>query len=159
MKNTKKGFTLLELLVVLAILSILAGIGFGQYKRSQMKARDAQRKGDLDNVARALEMYYNDFQSYPASDTEGRIVIGESSLLWGGSFETDEAIYMKVLPEDPYDTLGDHQYCYEYNATDKYYYIYSFLENEQDSDYGTYTCAGNEDAYHYYVSSSNADPL
>ncbi len=156
--NTKQGLTLIELLVVMMILGILATVGFGQYRTSQIKARDAQRKGDLDNTARALEMYYNDFQSYPLSsnglmqvDTDGDGTL--DNLDWGGEFSTPDVIYMKSLPEDPAD---DYDYCYQ--STDgTYFQLYAKLENENDSDYYEigYSCNGDNE-YRYGVASSNA---
>ncbi len=151
-----KGLTLIELLVVMVILGILATIGFGQYRTSQLKARDAQRKGDLDNIGRALEMYYNDFQSYPLSsnglmqvDTDGDGTL--DNLDWGGEFSTPDVIYMKSLPEDPADDYG---YCYQSDAEGSEYQIYSVLENERDADYfDSYVCNGED--YNYGVSSSN----
>jgi len=155
-KRKNEGFTLLELLVTIAILSILAAIGFGQYRTSQIKARDAQRKADLGNIARALEMYYNDYESYPLSDG-GRISVDGVGLDWGTEFSTTEAIYMKALPKDPQDP--DHCYCYESDGS--YYVIYAYLENENDPDYQPgYQCASpcSDSDYSYFISSSNFQP-
>jgi general secretion pathway protein G len=168
----QKGFTLVELLVTISILSILAIIGMGQYRTSQEKARDAQRKADLDNISRALEMYYNDNQAYPTSDDcnsdeQGKLVVEkdcgtptETVLDWGDTFDVDidvstTVVYMKMLPADPDDTTP---YCYESNGIK--YRIFASLENENDLEYvtpGTYTC--NEDAttYTYGISSTNSD--
>lgn len=148
-----KGFTLLELLITITILSILATVGLGQYRSSQMKARDAQRKADLGNIARALEMYYNDHESYPLADG-GRISVEGVGLDWGTEFSTDDAIYMKALPKDPQDP--EHYYCYESDGS--YYALYAYLENENDPDYHQpgFQCSGSE--YFYFVSSPNFQP-
>lgn len=145
-----RGLTLIELLVVMVIMGILATVGFGQYRTSQIKARDAQRKGDLDNVSRALEMYYNDHESYPTS-SDGKIQVGADVLNWGTAFDTDDVVYMKTLPSDP---VSDYDYCYESDADGSYYKLYAKLENENDDDYGSYTCNGDT-TYSYGVSSSN----
>jgi len=50
----KKGFTLIELLVVVAIISILTIISVSQFNTAKIKARDTQRKADIDSVAKAL---------------------------------------------------------------------------------------------------------
>lgn len=52
-----RGFTLVELLVVIAIIGILASLGFFGFQTAQKKARDAQRKNDLKEVKQALEAY------------------------------------------------------------------------------------------------------
>jgi len=149
--GNSQGLTLIELLVVMVIMGILATIGYGQYRTSQIKARDAQRKGDLDNVAKALEMYYNDNEAYPPDDGSGNIQVDTESKAWGSEFSTDEVIYMKTLPSDPND---DYQYCYASDGTQ--YKLYSVLENSRDSDYDAdgFSCGGNS-YYRYGVTSSN----
>ncbi len=65
MQNAKKrsfksiGFTLLELLVVISIISILVALGAASYSTAQKKGRDAKRKGDLRAVSAAMEQYYS----------------------------------------------------------------------------------------------------
>jgi prepilin-type N-terminal cleavage/methylation domain-containing protein len=63
----KKGFTLIELLIVLALISILAGILIVVIKPQEIfrRARDAQRKGDLNNVQRAIDAYLADVMQNP----------------------------------------------------------------------------------------------
>jgi len=159
-KSLKLGFTLIELLVVMAILGILATVGFGQYRTSQKKARDGQRKADLGNIARAMEMYCNDNQNYPLSedDNGGRILIDDVALNWGeDSFSIiqgdQEVVYMKRLSEDP---ANDFDYCYLSTGSD--FKIYAKLENERDFEYkGPYTC-NEDDSFTYGISSSNTTP-
>ena len=64
MKN-KKGFTLLELLIVIAIIGILTALATVSYSSAQKKARDAQRKSDLKAIQNAMEQYYADETKYP----------------------------------------------------------------------------------------------
>lgn len=154
------GLTLIELLVVMVIMGILATVGFGQYKTSQIKARDAQRKGDLDNIARALEMFYNDNDSYPLSSGDGKIMVASSEINWGGEFnkvyDSQDVVYMKTLPDDPVD---DYDYCYESDANGSYFKLYAKLENTNDDDYYEpgYECGGTgaENTYYYGITSSN----
>lgn len=54
----KKGYTLLELLVVIAVIGIIATIGLVSYTGTQRKARDTKRRGDLKSITNALEQYY-----------------------------------------------------------------------------------------------------
>lgn len=73
----KKGFTLLEMLVVIGIIAILVSMGFASYSTVQRKARDAKRQGDLKAAQQVMEQCYsvNGFQ-YPiaaAGPTAGSI--------------------------------------------------------------------------------------
>ncbi len=62
----RKGFTLLELLIVIAIIGILASLATVSYSSAQKKARDSQRQADLKAIQNAMEQYYADNDgSYP----------------------------------------------------------------------------------------------
>lgn len=65
LKQAKKGFTIIELLIVIAIIVILAGLVLTNIQGAQAKARDATRLGDIDSVATALEIYHNENGYYP----------------------------------------------------------------------------------------------
>ena len=53
------GFTLLELVVVMAVIALLSTIGLNSYGAVQKRARDAKRKTDIRAVQSALEQYYS----------------------------------------------------------------------------------------------------
>src|SRR3989338_3198993 len=54
-----KGFTLLELLVVVGIITILVNMGLSSFSTAQKKGRDAKRKTDIRGIQGALEQYYS----------------------------------------------------------------------------------------------------
>lgn len=56
--HLKSGFTLVELLVVVAIIAILSIIGFAIFTDNLKKARDATRRSDIDAIGSALEAHY-----------------------------------------------------------------------------------------------------
>lgn len=64
-----RGFTLIELMVVIAIIGLLASITLVSLSTARSKARDARRKSDLYAVQLALELYYNEYGSYLVSGT------------------------------------------------------------------------------------------
>ena len=63
---TKKqsGFTLIELLVVISIIGILSSLVFASAQDMRARARDAKRKQDLAQIAKAVELYNLDYGSY-----------------------------------------------------------------------------------------------
>ena len=64
----QRGFTLVELVVAIAIMGVLLTIGAISLTNSQVDARDRERLGDIENIARSLESYYTaNNGSYPAT--------------------------------------------------------------------------------------------
>lgn len=98
---------MIEILIVIGIIGILSAVALGAYTVSQQKGRNAVRKSNLAQIARALEVYANDFGRYPASsggEIMGCGASGTDACSWGGTFATSGSLnqtYMKVLPNDP----------------------------------------------------------
>lgn len=67
----KKGFTLTELMIAIAVLSILAAIALPQLNGMRVKSRDAQRLSDIRKLQVALESYRNAHNQYPATAPGG----------------------------------------------------------------------------------------
>jgi prepilin-type N-terminal cleavage/methylation domain-containing protein len=66
-KRNRKGFTLIELLVVIAVIAILAAVIIASTGNARVKARDARRLSDLDQLANAILIYYDKTSTYPAN--------------------------------------------------------------------------------------------
>lgn len=62
------GFTLVELLVVIVILAMLTSIAVPGYTIVKNRARESATKVELNNMAKSLEIYISENQSYPAED-------------------------------------------------------------------------------------------
>ena len=128
------GFTLLELLVVMAILALLVGLGVRTFGSVQQKSRDSRRKQDLQSITKSLELYYNDFKHYPYA-ADGKIMgCGENAAEaceWGDLWQnsTDQTLYMAKTPFDP----GGGQYFYLSDANGQTYRLFAYLENTEDS--------------------------
>jgi prepilin-type N-terminal cleavage/methylation domain-containing protein len=81
----KKGFTLLEILVVIGIIVVLIGMGTVSYSTAQKKARDAKRKGDLQAFQKVLEQCYSiSNYSYPTISGNGTTSISANCTAQGG---------------------------------------------------------------------------
>jgi len=107
MKNSnKKGFTLVELLIVIAIISILTALIITNIYSSRGKARDAKRISDIAQLQLALEQYFNKFGVYPDSNNLQTSLVSD---------------YISVLPKDPDSGLT---YTYK-SSNDKYDYVLS----------------------------------
>lgn len=64
---TARGFTMIELLVVVSIVVILASLGMAQYRQSVVRAKEAVLKEDLFRMRDAIDQYYADKNKYPSS--------------------------------------------------------------------------------------------
>ncbi|MBI4096643.1 MAG: type II secretion system protein [Candidatus Levybacteria bacterium] len=117
-----RGFTLVELLIAMAIISILAtGLIVIINPITQIqKANDARRKGDLAQIQKALETYYQDNRKYPASSVDYEIIAGDSAIEWGDTWMP----YMGNLPEDLNPSLKK----YVYYSDGQTYYLYASLD-------------------------------
>ncbi len=65
----KKGFTLIELMIVVAIIGILAAIAIPQYANLVAKSQEGSTKGNLGTIRSALSIYYGDTEGVYPLDT------------------------------------------------------------------------------------------
>jgi general secretion pathway protein G len=80
-----RGFTLIELMVVISLIVVLASMGLVQYRNSVVRAKEAALKEDLFRMRDAIDQYYADKNQYP-----GTI----DSLVSDG--------YLRKVPDDPF---------------------------------------------------------
>ncbi|HTL43932.1 MAG TPA: prepilin-type N-terminal cleavage/methylation domain-containing protein [Vicinamibacterales bacterium] len=87
-RNTRignaSGFTLVELLVVISLISILAAMALVNYRNGVVRSQESVLKTDLFRMRDAIDQYYADKGKYPAS---------LDALVTDG--------YMRAVPEDP----------------------------------------------------------
>ena len=65
LQNRREGFTIIELLIVIVVIGILAGLVLNSFGNIQERARDTERKNDINSIHTALELYYTDNSGYP----------------------------------------------------------------------------------------------
>lgn len=165
-RQSQRAFTLLELLIVMIILAILAGLGLVAFGTAQEKARDSRRKQDLSAIVKALDTYYNDFGKYPGSSGGSILGCGDGGDVcsWGQAWENNNGtLYMTQIPKDP---AGDYSYFYQAVGSGTGYYLFAYLENLEDPEvamngatpsfYLGATCKGGvENTCNYVVKSTN----
>ena len=89
-RRSERGFTLIELMVVMTIIVTLATIGMVQYRQSVLMARESVLKDDLFKLRDAIDQYYADKTQYPATLDD---------LVTAG--------YLRSLPKDPITNSTD----------------------------------------------------
>lgn len=130
-KNKKFGFTLVELLIVISIISILTIVGISSFRTIQTKSRDAKRKNDLSSISKALNMYYNDVGVFPyGSLLDIDSMIKASGVGFSADVNGTVVTYMVEVPRET--TNGVEEYSY-LSTTGKSFKLFSNLENENDN--------------------------
>jgi general secretion pathway protein G len=88
-RRMQQGFTLIELIVVVTIIGILAGIALVNVRGAQKKAQDAALRADLHEMRKAIDDYYADKQKFP-SDLKELV-----------------PLYLRAIPKDPITKSDD----------------------------------------------------
>jgi len=160
----RKGFTLIEILIVVAIIAILASIVLVGLGPTQQSGRDARRLADLHEIQTGFELYYSKCGFYPGSLSSGACSnalpstlaypASAGSSIYGGvakSITASSTIGVATMPNDP--TSGD-TYRYSVNAASganaTSYILGTTLENSNNSVFSDYTAPPN-------FASSNGD--
>lgn len=118
-RNTYRGFTLIEILVVVFTIAILAGVIFGSFQLARDKGGNASREADMDQLKVALKVYRNINGEFPATDSENP---GSLSAL---DLEVLVPQYINTLPNDPLSdgtmpgwSAGERNAYYYWNLSD-----------------------------------------
>ena len=114
----KKGYTLLELMIVVAIVGILVSLAIPNFQQSAMKAKEIALKQNLFTMRAVLDQYYADRGDYPES---------LDSLV--------EAQYLRSIPMDPFT-----------KSSTTWAEIYEEQEEGDDSPAGVYDIKSGSDA-------------
>jgi len=118
------GFTLIELLVVISIIGLLAGLVISNVAGVRERARDVERKSDLDQTKKALRMYYNDYNMYPLASELPAV---------GSPFAKRSMVYMKAFPGDPSTKVAYSYYRTNCANGTEDFRLVATLENKSDS--------------------------
>ena len=155
-KAKKKAFTLIEILIVCAIIAMLAAVAIVTYDKAKMKSRDAIRVQDLETIASAFHLYYQDNATYKISGTgqsPGGVATGHGWFhLKGGTYAATSiseglknAGYVRSIINDPSGDPssgnGSHNYMFYYDDISKKASTYAWLENPTAEQTSTTTNA------------------
>ncbi len=127
----RDAFSLVEILVVVTIISLLAGIAASSYTQFIRQSRDAKRKTDIEQVRAAIEMYRNFNNVYPTAAAAPGMDFGS------GAVADATATYLSKLPNDP---RSANSYFYEYISSQDYR-LCAYLESS-GSPYAGTSCGG-----------------
>lgn len=111
----KKGFTIIELLIVMAVIALLVGIAIPAFRAMQNQAKATRAEGDLRVMKLALEKFYVDNLSFPADDANQ----AQADLL----AESDAVLEANVY--DPFGSTSTTLYEYKISSNGNYYVVYS----------------------------------
>ena len=128
----KRGFTLVELLIVIAIIGILTMVVVSSTGPARARSRDDRRIADLKTIQLGLALYFDHYRSYPTPDE------GLSKL-------TDED--QGFLPSIPTDPKTGALYEYTTSGGDKHYCLGATLEGTVPSDSSSCTILGSTANY------------
>lgn len=178
--SKSRGFTLIELMVVITIIAILAIIGLIAYSAFLKTSRDNKRQSDLKFIQSALEDYHGDTIFYPTAGTVNSkqglndfllsLVSGgqfTSSIGTGlGTIPSSSKTYLGSVPQDP-TTATTFPYKYISSSTNIVtaastcdnstsipcisYCLYANLENPANALNNAYTSCGSIANYNYAV--------
>lgn len=112
--DTQRGFTIVELLIVIVVIGILAAITIVAYNGIQGRARDTARTSAITSVMKALEYYRVDNTAYPSVGTDN--VGYPLSTLSTALVPT----YIKAIPNDPNTSAMNYQYVRGTTASNAY---------------------------------------
>jgi prepilin-type N-terminal cleavage/methylation domain-containing protein len=144
----QSGFTLIELLVVISIIGILSSFAVVSLNNARNKARDALRKADMTQIRTAINLYYDENNSYPicgsydpnAADFGASVQTGSNcyntvlnTALTGGSKP-----YLGQIPKDPKNPTNDpvidtiYLYRYASNSSGSIFALVYRIEDNTD---------------------------
>jgi len=162
-RRSRKGFTLIEIMVVVAIIGVLSAVTVVNFQISQAKSRDFRRRADLESIAIAVRMYKDSEGGYYIFDTQTTpAVCGNGGSGWFNANKTNNESsgylgssiaeclimrgYLGSEPKDPrtgdiFD--GGHGYGYMYYTYNGKYAVTAQLERPTTEDLATYNCKSN----------------
>jgi prepilin-type N-terminal cleavage/methylation domain-containing protein len=141
--HNKKGFTLIEILVVIAIIAILVAFISSNFLGARQRAKDVKIKAEFRQMKNALRLYYNDYNVYPgpsstatntfsgckAGSPPSQDCLSECSGVFASGATCSTDVYMKLLPPP-----SVYAWYYQQRSSGNDFCMWSTLENVSDSE-------------------------
>ena len=137
----RKGFTILELLIVIAVIAILVGIALPRFKGMQDEGNIAKAKGELRTLQTAVQSYYIHYSAMP---TLGQLTTAVPNIVG------------TTLPKDPFVAGGATDYGFAINGT--YFVLFSASPSGAGTASIGATGAVTAGVNTVYVTNGTADP-
>ncbi|MEW6239152.1 MAG: prepilin-type N-terminal cleavage/methylation domain-containing protein [Candidatus Omnitrophota bacterium] len=102
MNKTNRSFTLIELLIVVAIIGVLAAIAVPNFLNAQLRAKIARVRSDLRSLALAIENYRLDQNAYPWPIRNGQVLSTYNHIACCIELTTPVSYISSVMLEDPF---------------------------------------------------------
>ncbi len=107
-----QGFTLIEMLIVIVVISILIGVLLPSFRGTQDEAAEQRARSEMRTIATAIESYYiHNSNALPANLTA--LVSASPRIL-------------NVVPDDPFRSATDYSYARDSGGTPVYYVVWSY---------------------------------
>ncbi|MEA5445269.1 type II secretion system major pseudopilin GspG [Gammaproteobacteria bacterium AB-CW1] len=137
-RSGNRGFTLIEIMVVVVILGILAGIVMPRIMDRPDEARIAKARQDIRAIEQALQLYRMDNHNYPSTDQGLEALVSEPS---GSPEPVNWRGYMDRLPTDPWGR----EYRYVHPGQHGEFDLYSLGRDGREGGEGVDAVIGNWD--------------
>lgn len=137
--KASKGFTIIEMIIVIAVIGILTGIGLVHYQNIRELARDARRKSDASYIRLALALYNDDYGSYPmpvANSGAGpdiSVPMSPATTIPDGTIfsKTENPLYPDYMSGAFVDSVNDSENYYVYDTRKNDYRDYVFCIHQE----------------------------
>jgi len=130
MRTTQRGFTIIELVVVLAIIGLMLSFVMISTQGIQEKNRDNKRLSDMNEIQKALGLYYSDYGKFPAS-VNGTVITGDDDV----SQALEDDLLISETPRDPLHPT--YTYTYQTDVGGSTYSLSFCLETDRYADYAS----------------------
>jgi len=125
----KKGFTLVELIVVITILSVLATVAFISFQWYSTQSRDTKRMTDIATISKWLQVYLAANSNVP-EPSETKVLFNTWSVNMIVQWYAWDSVLNTIRVQDAKDPTDDTFYTYSTNAAKTKFQLMALLENE-----------------------------